>query len=92
MSGSAFELVVAHRLPEQNQVVFLGASRRLASGTIMGMEMSCAMGHGVLHSHVPLEPLVQIAGLRDVDRNPPAVLVLSGIYVIARQRLEGSVQ
>jgi hypothetical protein len=44
----------------------------------MGMEMSCAMGNGVVHPHVPLEPLVQIASLSNVDRNPSAILGLFG--------------
>ena len=58
----------------------------------MGMEMSCAMGNGVVHSHVPLKPLVQIASLSNVDRTPTAILSLSGIDVQAGQRLESSVQ
>ncbi len=58
----------------------------------MGMEMSCAISNGVLHPHVPLEPLVQVAGLSDVDRNPIPVLGLSGVDVIARQRLESGIQ
>ena len=33
-------------------------------------------------------PLVQIAGLSNVDRNPTAILGLFGINVIAGQRLE----
>jgi hypothetical protein len=43
----------------------------------MGMEMSSAMGNGVVHPHVPLEPLVQIASLSNVDRNPSAILSLA---------------
>jgi hypothetical protein len=58
----------------------------------MGMEMSCAMGNGVVHPHVPLKPLVQIASLSNVDRNPIAILSLSGIDVQAGQWLESSVQ
>ena len=72
--------------------MFLSASRRLTRRGIMGMEMSRAIGDGVVHSHVPLEPLVQIAGLRDIDRNATAILGLPGINVHAGQRLERSVQ
>jgi len=58
----------------------------------MGMEKSRAIGNGVVHPHVPLKPLVQIASLSNVDRNPTAVLSLSSIDVHARQRLESSIQ
>ena len=58
----------------------------------MGMEMRCALGNGVVHIHVPLEPLVQIASLRNVDGNPTAILSLTGIDVHAGQWLESSVQ
>ena len=58
----------------------------------MGVEMSCAIGNGVVHSHVPLEPLVQVASLRNVDRNPTSILGLLGIDVISGQGLECSVQ
>jgi hypothetical protein len=91
-AGSAFDRVIAHRPPAKNQVMFLSASRSLTCGTIVGMEMSCAMGNGVLHPHMPLKPLVQIASLSNVDRNPTAILGLSGIDVQAGQWLESSVQ
>ena len=58
----------------------------------MGMQMGCAMGNGVVHPHVPLKPLVQIASLSNVDRNPSAILSLPGIDVQTRQWLESSVQ
>ena len=72
--------------------MFLTAARGLARGAIVSMELSGAVGDGVVHSHVPLEPLVQIAGLRDIDRNATAILGLPGINVHAGQRLERSVQ
>ena len=58
----------------------------------MGMEISGAVGDGVVHSHVPLKPLVQVAGLRDIDRNPTPILGLSGIDINTGQCLECSVQ
>ena len=58
----------------------------------MGMEKGSAIGNGVVHPHVPLKPLVQIASLSNIDRNPTAILSLSGIDVHARQCLESSVQ
>jgi len=58
----------------------------------MGMEVSCAVLDGVTHAHMSLEPLVQIASLSDIDRNPSSILGLFGVDVIARQRLERSVQ
>jgi len=58
----------------------------------MGMQMGCAMGNGVVHPHVPLKPLVQIASLSNVDRNPSAILRLSRIDVQAGQWLECSFQ
>lgn len=58
----------------------------------MGMEMSRAIRNGVVHPHVPLKPLVQIASLSNIDRNPTAILRLSGIDVQAGQWLESSVQ
>ena len=58
----------------------------------MGVEMGCAIGNGVVHSHVPLKPLVQVARLRNVDRNPTPIFVLFGIDVITGQRLERSIQ
>ena len=72
--------------------MFLGAARSLTGGAIMGMEMSRAIRNGVVHSHVPLEPLVQIASLSNIDRNPSAILGLSSIDVQAGQRLECRVQ
>ena len=72
--------------------MFLSASRRLTRRGIMGMEMSRAIGDGVVHSHVPLEPLVQIARLSNIHRNPTPILRLAGIDVIARQRPERSLQ
>jgi hypothetical protein len=58
----------------------------------MGVEMSCAFANGVLHPHVALKALVQIARLSNVDRNPTPILGLSGVDVIAGQRLKRRVQ
>ena len=58
----------------------------------MGVQVCGAVLNGIIHPHVPLEPLMQAAGLRDVDRNPGPVLGLSGVDVIPGQWLEGSIQ
>ena len=63
--------------------MFLTAARGLTRGAVMGMEMTGAIGNGVLDSHVPLQPLVQIASLSDIHRNPTAILSLPGIDVEA---------
>lgn len=49
-------------------------------------------GNGVVHSHVALEPLMQIACLSNVNRNPTAILGLPGIDIISRQGSELNVQ
>ena len=56
------------------------------------MEMSGAVVDGIIHPHVPLEPLVQIARLGNVGWDPSAIFGLSGINVVAGERLERSVQ
>lgn len=72
--------------------MLLGASRRLPGGGIMGMEMGGAVSDGVFHSHVPLEPLMQIARLRDVDRTPAPILILPSIDIKAGQWPESCIQ
>ena len=72
--------------------MLLGASRRLPDAAIVGMEMRGAVGDGVLHSHVPLQPLMQIARLRDVDRTPAPILSLPSIDVKAGQWPESRIQ
>ena len=72
--------------------MFLSAARSLARGAIMGMETSGAVGDGVGHSHMSLKPLVQVAGLRNIDRNPTAIFSSPGIDINAGQCLERSVQ
>lgn len=58
----------------------------------MGMDMGRAVLNGVLHRHVPLQPLTQIPRLRDVDRNPSPILGLFGINEIAGCHLELGVE
>ena len=58
----------------------------------MGMNICCAVANGVIHPHVPFQPLMQIARLSDVDRDPTPILGLFGIYVIAGQRPERSLK
>ncbi len=88
---SAFDFVIAHRLPALNQIVFLRASGSLTGDTIMDMDMRSAMRNGVIHRHVTLKPLVQIASLGDVNGNPITALNLFGINEIAWQRPESGV-
>jgi hypothetical protein len=57
----------------------------------MDMDMRSAMRNGVIHRHVTLKPLVQIASLGDVNGNPITALNLLGINKIAWQRPESSV-
>lgn len=72
--------------------MFLGAAGRLASGAVMGVQVGGAVLNGVIHGDVPFQPLMQIPGLRNVDRNPTAILRLPRIDKIAGQRLEGGIQ
>jgi len=72
--------------------MFFSATGRLAHSIIMGMEMGCALLHGILRRDVPFQPLTQIAGLSDVDGNPTPVVGLSGINENAGRSLKGSVQ
>ncbi len=58
----------------------------------MSVEVSGALLHGVTEAHMPFEPLVQIAGLSDIDRDPGAVVSLFGVDVVARQWPESSVE
>lgn len=78
-------LIVADRMIAKNQIPLLTASGTLTNRAIMSMEMRCAISNGVLQTHMPLKPLVQIASLRNIDRNPTPFRVLFGIDKIARQ-------
>ena len=57
----------------------------------MGMDMRCAILNGVINAHVSLKTLMQIAGLRNEDRNPTPILGLFGVNEITGRRLERSV-
>jgi hypothetical protein len=91
LTRSAFDRVIAHRLPAQNQIPFLRASGSLTCGAIMDMDVRSPIRNSIIHRHVTLKPLVQIPRLSNVDGNPGAVLALLGINEIAWQRLENSV-
>jgi len=56
------------------------------------MKVRRAVLNGVSYPHVPLEPLVQIASLRNVDRDPSPIFGLSGIDVVSWQSLKRSLQ
>ena len=88
---SAFNRVIAHRLPAENEIPFLSASGCLTRGAIMDMDMRSAVRHGIIQRHVALKSLVQISSLSNIDGNPITVLGLLGINEIAWQRLECSV-
>ena len=92
LSGSAFDLVIAHGPPALNEVAFLSAASGLPGGIVMGVKMRGAIGDGVFQLHVTFKPLMQIPGLRNVDRRPITILQLPGINVIAGQWPEGSGQ
>lgn len=70
---SALERIIAHGLPAVNEIPFLRATGTLPRGTIMGMDMRRAIGNGVRQFHMTLQPLMQIPGLRNVDRRPITV-------------------
>ena len=88
---SAFGHVIALRRPVLNQIPFLRSSGRLTHGAIMDMDMRSAMRNGLIHRHVPLKRLLQIASLDDVNGNPITALNLFGINRIAWQGPENSV-
>ena len=83
LTRSALHRFITDRLPAKQQVTLLIASDRLTSGVVMRMNVGRAVLHGVLHRHMPLQPLAQIPRLRDVDRNPTPILGLPGINEIA---------
>ena len=84
--------LVAHRVPVFDQIVLLRATRGLTGGRKMNMDMSRALRPGVRQADVPLQSLLQSAGLGDIDWHPGSVLGLSGINIVARHRLELSVE
>jgi len=92
MSRSSVDRLIAYRLPVQDQIPFFTATRGLTRRTIMGMNAGCAVLNGVIQPHAPFEPLVQIARLSNVDRNPTPILGLFGIDVIAGQWPERSLK
>ena len=79
----AFDHVIAHRLPTENEIAFLCASGSLTSGAIMDMDMRSAIRNGVILRHMTFKALVHIPCLSNVDRNPTAVCGLFGINIIA---------
>lgn len=83
---SAFQRIVASWLPSLNQVALFSATRRLAGFGQVGMQMRSAIGNGIIQSYMTLQPLMQVAGLCDVNRIPITVGQLPGINIDARQR------
>lgn len=75
-----------------DEVLFLRVARPLPRRTIVGMDMRGALRDRVRQRHVTFESLVQIAGLRNVDRVPIAFRQLPGVNINAGQRLKGSVK
>ena len=80
---SIFRWVVANRLPAVNQVPFFRVAGSLTNVVEVDMDMRRAVLDRVILAHMPFKPLVHIASLRHVDRNPSPVLGLSGINEIA---------
>src|SRR5262249_31286712 len=58
----------------------------------MGMKMRRSTLNGVIQMHMALKPLVQIASLCNVDRDPGSIFGLPGIDVISGQGLEIRIQ
>lgn len=87
-----FDSLVTFRLPEEEQVSFLATARGLTRRTIVRVEMRRSVIHGVAQVHMALQALVQIAGLRNVNRKPLPIFSLLGVDIISRQGLESSVQ
>ena len=72
--------------------MLLGAARGLAGIGEMGVDVRGALFQRMARFFLPLQPLVHIAGLSDVERDPLSVLALAAIDVIARQGRELGVQ
>ena len=89
---SGYDRLIAHRLPLRDQVPFFGTTGRLSSGAIVSMKVGGAVLDDIIQPNMPFEPLVQVASLRNVDRDPSPILGLLRIDVIAGQRLEGSIK
>ena len=89
---SAFQALIAARLPAVDQVPLLSAPGGLTGSRKVHVNMCCAVSYGILQFFVPFQPLVHIARLRDVERNPLPVFRLSSVDVIAWQRAERSVE
>jgi hypothetical protein len=87
---SAFDGIIAHGPEPENEISLFAASGCLAFCIVMRVDMRRAVSDSIVHSNMTFEPLVQITGLSNVDRDPAASLVLFGVDVIARQRLECS--
>lgn len=93
LGGSlALDFFVTHRLPTKEQIPLLTASGSLPGGAVMGMQVRGALLDGIIHSHIALQPLVQISRLRNVDRDPGPIFGLTSIDVVSGQGLERSVQ
>ena len=84
--------IVAHRMPAFEEVVLFRAACPLTSGRKMHMDMSSALRSGVGYTYVSFQPLSKGTGLSDIDWHPGSVLGLSGINIVGRYRLEGSVE
>jgi len=57
----------------------------------MGVNVSGAVGNGVVHVHVAFQPLVHASSLGNIDRNPVPILTLLRIDEVAGQWLKSSV-
>jgi len=87
-----FDGVVADGFPAEEEVAFLGTAGGLAGGAIVHMDVGGAAHDGVVHGHMAFEALVHVAGLRDVDGSPTAILGLLGVNEIGRERLKRGVE
>ncbi|SPE52913.1 hypothetical protein SBV1_1610005 [Verrucomicrobia bacterium] len=89
---SDLDRIVTHGPPAKDQIPLFTAPDCLTSGAIMSVEMGGAVLNGVVQSHMPLQALVQITSLGNVDRHPGPVFGHPCVDVKTGQRPERSVQ
>jgi len=81
--ASAFQALVADGLPAIDQVPFLSASHGLTGSRKVHVDMCRAVSYGILQFFMSFKPLVHVASLRYVERDPLTVLRLFGVDIVA---------
>ncbi len=87
-----FNRVIAHWLPAVDEITLLRATRRLTCGAIMGVDMRRPVQNCGSNCNMTLQPLVQIAGLGNIDGNPIAIPGQFGINKVARLWLKNHIE